>query len=446
MERKSATNYSVASRIGFHYFPDSLHYREKDLNLWLPRLKELKAAYLVLNSPTNRAIPEEFISALNQAKITPVINFNLPLSQDVPWGDLETLMRSYGRWGARYALLNQRPNSQAAWGEKYWNQPNLVEAHTKQFIDFGNMALNSGIRPIFSPLVPGGNYWDLAFLTGALNMLSNSAGSLLIRNMTLSAYAWDFGKSLDWGSGGSKVWQDVKPYKVPKNSQDQRGFRAYEWYDNATQSILGKSLPVMLFQAGINSDPLQSSTKSITPDTARQQLIYRLLRGENVYDPDNSAKLLSAISPKVLACNFYLLSDDNAKGNPNAWFASSGTPHKTARGLLRKYNMPVQEKQPAHPAKRPASVKAANPQFKYGRYVLVAKSLRPRIQEILKTMHAYISRYKPVVGFSCEEAKQAAYILVIAYENDFPEKEIQHLQENGNLVRLIKPEAMQASI
>ena len=105
MERKRTGEIKLPSRIGFHYFPDSLHYQEKDLNLWLPRLKDLNAAFLVLNSPTNRAIPEEFISALKQAKITPIINFNLPLSQNTPWGDLEVLMRSYGRWGSTLHIV-----------------------------------------------------------------------------------------------------------------------------------------------------------------------------------------------------------------------------------------------------------------------------------------------------------------------------------------------------
>ena len=446
MERKRTGEIKLPSRIGFHYFPDSLHYQEKDLNLWLPRLKDLNAAFLVLNSPTNRAIPEEFISALKQAKITPIINFNLPLSQNTPWGDLEVLMRSYGRWGARYALLNQKPNSQAAWGEKFWNQPNLVESHTKQFMQFGDLALDNGIRPIYAPLVPGGDYWDIAFLTAALKIMADSASSLLLRNMTLSAYAWDFGKSLDWGSGGAKVWKEVKPYKVPKASQDQRGFRAFEWYDQTAQSVLGKSLPIMLLQAGINMNTAHSNAKTTSPDTARQQTLYRLLRGENVYNPDNGAKLIKAISPKVLACNFYLLSSEETATQPYAWFTPNGTPLKTARGILRKYHQPSSEKKPARPVKKAAPEKVSAQQFKYGRYILVANSLKPRIQEILKKMHAYIVRYKPIVGFSCEEAKQAAYILVVAYENDFPEKEIQCLEENGNLVRVIKPDALQAAI
>ncbi len=51
-------------KVGFHYRMDSDHYSEKDLATWLPRLKELDASWIVLNAPTNRAIPEGFIPPL----------------------------------------------------------------------------------------------------------------------------------------------------------------------------------------------------------------------------------------------------------------------------------------------------------------------------------------------------------------------------------------------
>lgn len=447
MEHKREKNYSIKNRIGFHYFPDSLHYRDKDLSLWLPRLKELDASYLVLNSPTKRAIPEDFISETAKQKIDPIINFDLPLSQNTPWNDLEILLQSYGKWGVKYALLNQQPNNQSAWGENYWKQPGLVKSYTEQFIRFANIALDCGIKPVFSPLVPGGDYWDLAFLNESFNILSKSAKPWLINNIVLSAYAWDFGKPLDWGLGGTKVWKDVKPYKVPKNSQDQRGFRTYEWYAENTKSILGKSLPIMLLQAGVKNDPCISVSKTANPNTSRQQLIYRLLKGENVYAPGNTAKLVSAISPQVFACNFYLLSAEDAVNRPYAWFSPSGTPLKTVRGIhrkYRKYRKSKNTKSNSRPVSVPVGKKTAK--FKYGRYVLIAKSLKPQIQQILKTMHAYITRYKPIVGFSSEEAGQAAYILVIANENDFQPEEFQSMKENGSLVRILQPANLQASI
>ena len=50
-----------------------------------------------------------------------------------------------------------------------------------------------------------------------------------------------------------------------------------------------------------------------------------------------------------------------------------------------------------------------------------------------------------MVGFSCEDAKKSAYILVIAYAEDFPQQEIEQLQSSGSLVRVIHPDELRTS-
>jgi len=52
------------SRLGLHYFPDTIHYRQSDLQTWLPELRQLNVQWLVLRSETNRAIPETFLDGL----------------------------------------------------------------------------------------------------------------------------------------------------------------------------------------------------------------------------------------------------------------------------------------------------------------------------------------------------------------------------------------------
>jgi hypothetical protein len=93
-----------------------------------------------------------------------------------------------------------------------------------------------------------------------LKILADASNSFILNNTALSAFTWDFNRSLNWGAGGSKVWQEVKAYKVPETSQDQRGFRAYEWYAQVSQKFLGKTLPMLLLQAGLTADPQSSST------------------------------------------------------------------------------------------------------------------------------------------------------------------------------------------
>jgi hypothetical protein len=430
----------INNRFGLHYFSDSLHYGEKDLKLWLPRLQQLNAGWLVLNAPTSRAIPEDFISAVAQAGIKPIIDFDLPLSETTHWSDLEVLLRSYGRWGVSHALLNCQPNNQSAWSIEAWRRPDLLQSFTRQFQQFAQLALDCGVKPVYAPLMQGGDYWDLSFLEGSLKQLADESSSFLINNLTFSAYAWDQGKSIDWGAGASKVWKGVKAYKVPQGSQDQRGFRAYNWYQDVIQAALGKKLPILLFQAGVSDDPQNGLSPS---DLGKQELIYRLLNGENVYDPENPRRLIRAISSDVKACSFYLLSAANAAENDFAWFSADGSAQAPARSILelRRKNDQSKEKNP-----EPASVKDAGSYvFDHGRYILIAQSLKPRMQEILQKMHAYITRYKPMVGFSCEDAKKSAYILVIAYQEDFPQQEIEQLQGGGSLVRVIQPDELRTS-
>ena len=72
-------NQSKQSRLGFHYFPDTKHFSQRDLHKWLPELQALGASWLVLNSPMNRAVPEYFIRGLLSSGIEPIIRFDIPL-------------------------------------------------------------------------------------------------------------------------------------------------------------------------------------------------------------------------------------------------------------------------------------------------------------------------------------------------------------------------------
>lgn len=79
---------SDRSRLGFHYFPDTVHYRESDLRTWLPELKKMGAAWLTLCAPPDRAIPEIFLRGLMRDGIEPILHFHLPLSHQFQDGTL----------------------------------------------------------------------------------------------------------------------------------------------------------------------------------------------------------------------------------------------------------------------------------------------------------------------------------------------------------------------
>ena len=150
------------NRIGFHYYPDTNHYRESDLHTWLPELKTLEASWLVLDAPPDRAIPEFFINGILENGIEPILHFQLPLEDLPPIDDLKLLFNNYARWGVNYVILYSEPNRRSAWSAAAWAQNDLVERFLDRFIPPAEEAAKSGLIPVFPPLKPGGEYWDTA--------------------------------------------------------------------------------------------------------------------------------------------------------------------------------------------------------------------------------------------------------------------------------------------
>jgi hypothetical protein len=78
-------NITRASRIGINYYPDTFHYREEDAQKWVPIIKDLGFSWVVLMTPENRAIPENFLKGLINSEITPILHFSstsIPLQKN----------------------------------------------------------------------------------------------------------------------------------------------------------------------------------------------------------------------------------------------------------------------------------------------------------------------------------------------------------------------------
>ena len=439
MDHRSEKNIFLPNRLGFHYFPDAQHYSEMQIKLWMPILDAMKVGWLVVHSPLSRAIPEDFIRSMADGKINIVIDFNHPLNADVDWDGLETLIRAYGQWGVKYALLDRRANMRAVWGSGRWGNPALVSNYADQFTRFSEMALENAIHPVFGPLVPGGDYWDLAFLQTALTRIAESAPDIVRNNLTLSAYAWDFGRPLDWGAGGPGAWPNAGPYKKPDEfNQNQQGFRTHEWYDAAARTVFGKSLPIMLFEAGISLHPELAGVSYSEPDLGNQLAIFGLLKGANVYDRQEVDRLLSPISLQVIACNYFVLSSANKDDLLYQWFLEDGQRLPPAQAIyVREGILDALPSQPTVSSIRPESPELS---FRYGRYVLIAETLQPSADQILASLHYYIEKHKPMVGFSAEDAAQAAIIIAITPDGRLNTATMEKLKQNGGLVKVIRPD------
>jgi hypothetical protein len=146
------------NKIGFHYFQDTAHYTNKDLNTWMPEMVKMNARWVVLFSETSRAIPEQFIQGLNNANITPIIHFPFRLPNAPAPADVHALFDAYSHWGVKYVVLFDRPNQINSWSTASWSQQDLVERFIDRFLPLANEALKTGLKPVFPPLEPGGDY------------------------------------------------------------------------------------------------------------------------------------------------------------------------------------------------------------------------------------------------------------------------------------------------
>lgn len=434
MEHQSKKNYHLPNRFGFYYFPDCQHYAEKDIQRWLPALKEVNAQWLVLQSPVNRAIPEDFIRTFSESGIQLVIDFNSLLSTVVDWHDLELLLSNYGKWGAKYAMLNQYPNQQASWAHNQWGNSNLIDSVISEFIQFGTHCLENGIRPVFPLLTPGGDYWDLAFLKIALVMLKEKAPLSIQNNFVLSAAAWDWGKQLDWGTGGQERWPKVKPYKFPQESQNQLGFRTFEWYAQITSVVFGKSIPILLLQAGINNFQLDPEENTEPADLDKLIAIYKLLKGENVYEEPGNTHLLQPISADVIGCCFYLLASESPAQNACRWYSADGLRLPPAQAIHFIENG-KQEQIEENSNEKPSS----KVNFKQNRYILISSALESEASILLELLHPYIAKFRPMIGFSVEDAAESAMVLAVLPDDGSEPPKFEILKNNGSLVKIIHP-------
>jgi len=216
-------------RLGFHYFQDVNHYQVRDLNLWLPELQALNAGWLVVKSSTTQAIPEEFITGLVQGGIQPIIDFDMRINDNTKPDDLSVLLSAYARWGVKYVVFFRSPNVKSSWVEGTWSQGDLVERFLDRYLPFVRIAEQNDLIPVFPPLQPGGDYWDLSFLKKVLQLVQQRRSLDFTANLHMAVSGQTFSKSLTWGKGATAKWKAPRPYsKTEIGEQDHQGINTWE--------------------------------------------------------------------------------------------------------------------------------------------------------------------------------------------------------------------------
>jgi hypothetical protein len=436
----------ITNRIGFHYYPDTFHYREKDLQTWLPELQALGAGWLTLFAHPERAIPEPFIAGLLSNHLEPILHFQLPLPSPTRLASLELLLETYARWGVRYAVLFDRPNIRRAWAPSAWTQSEVVEQFLDIYTPLAERVLQAGLTPVFPPLEPGGDYWDTTFLQAALRSLQRRGRSEMLDAFTLGALAWTRGHPLDWGAGGPERWPMAIPYATPQGSQDQLGFRIFDWYLQIVAAELGSTRPLFILRAGSSGEAHAALPDPQTHTETALEIAQALT------EPGSGAA--DQIPPEVKACNFWLLAA--AAGSPHAaqaWFQPDGS-RLPAAAALRRWTVsqgrfahhpePVE----ATPIGSPTTNQAEQESNRTGHAKTIgaaaARRPHPITHYLLVPLYAWgvaewdmesirpiIEKFHPTVGFSIEEACLADRVTVAGGSKAFSETDLQRLREAG---------------
>lgn len=412
------------SRIGLHYYPDTIHYRIDDLKRWLPIFRKKSISWLILKANAERAIPEFFLRALIQANIQPIIEFNLPIDHLPQSKDFKILLQVYARWGVRYVILFDRPNQKTSWKTTSWAQQDLVDRFLDQYIPIARLVLEEGLIPVFPPLEPGGNYWDTAFLRGAIKGLLRRKQDSILQNLVIAAYGHTHNRDLDWGKGGPQRWPQTRAYLTPDGSEDQQGFRIFEWYQSIIHSLLQKKVPIILLQSGFPDFPEKFlSKRPLSNQVWRQQAeILQQLCDSLTSDQEN-------IPSDVVCCNFWLLaSDEETAYYHHGWYQGE---HCLIPEISTQRN-PINEN--ASDTENQMTVEHTHP-IKH--YVLLPTYEWGIADWHLEVVQPFIKKHKATIGFSIEEAKLAAKVTIIGNPQSFSEEKLQDIRSAGSFVERI---------
>ncbi len=393
--------------IGFQYFKSEGTFLLTQLQYWIPILKQLGARYIVFMGGFDLAVNEDIIQTTFSNEMVPIIHFSeeLPLVKD--FNHVKVLLNAYAKWGVKSIILGNKPNIKTSWSPTGWRYENLVDHFLDRFIPLAHYATAIGIKPVFPPLQPGGDYWDTAFLELALEGLERRQLSDILNHLVLACSGATFGKNLEWGKGGPGNWPQSKPYNTPEGQQDQIGFRTFEWYKTISRKTLQHALPLMILNCGSvgNERLLNYAEKQQHLSNMEQIITACQIRS---FTEKSSFQNRIDFPKEMRACMFSLemlqrlMEDDFTAPNLEALFAWPSFERET-----HTYRT----------GKNTSGTKVIE------HYLLLPKYHSGVSDAILNKIRPFIKRFHPTVGFSLSEAEHAQHVSV------FPDYAVISLQD-----------------
>jgi hypothetical protein len=414
--------------LGFHYFPDELHFRAVDLNAWLPELHALGAGWLTLVGSLTRAIPESFIRGLTQAGIAPIVH--IPVSPIRPLDPvaLRPLLESYERWGVKHVVVFSEPNARTSWSPGDWAKTALVERFLDTLIPILQAQMEAGLQPTFPALKTGGDYWDTAFLEAALAGMVRRGHDTLLHQLTFAVNLWTFNRPIDWGAGGLKNWPEVRPYQTPSGSQDQRGFRVFDWYNEIIAARVQDTRPLICLaggpRPGDNLDPAFPETDDGRHTSCTLEIVH--------------AMASNALPLNLLNVSLWLLAaPEESPFARDAWYRGDGTTLAVVEALKNRISAAAK----STPVPSGMAHSGAGP--KTGARPIRHYLLLPTFEWGVSEWHwnaalEFVRNTRPTCGFSPDEARQAEAVTILGNEQGVSHETELALRQAGCRVERIR--------
>ena len=413
------------NRLGFHYFQDTNHYLERDLAQVLPELRSLDSAWLILKSRHTVAIPEEFITGLVSEGIQPIVHFDFQVNSNIRPEDIRILITQYAKWGVKHVIFFDKPNTKKAWMPGTWSQGDLVERFLDRYLPFVRLAEQNGITPVFPPLEPGGDYWDLSFLRKAFLLVSQRRTLEFGANLHIAVSAQSFNNPIDWGNGGESKWRMPRPYaKTEIGEQDHFGLNTYQWYAQIARKTLNSSPKFILLYMGT----AEQKTNSMDDTLDYSELV------DLVLDSENETQSGFSISKNVIACIFWLMNTPKKKETQNTIKTTLiEIDEDTKPEWIEDLQAKVEETQKQNTEYKLAE-SLADWVFAIDHYLLLPSYEWGVPVNTLDRVRPIIAESKPTIGFSIAEACNARKVTVWNENGAFSEKDIQTLREAGCII------------
>ncbi len=391
---------------GFHYFPDELHYRAKDLEAWKDEFSQLGISWLTLRGSMARAIPEAFIRGVQELGIKPIIHIPAPIG--VP--DLtavDSLVKTYARWDVENVVFYDRPNQRTSWQPGMFARTKVVDRFLDLWIPVADIMLRRGLRPILPPLEQGGTYWDTAFLDMALMRLNQRKKYDITNALMLGIYAHAFDKPINWGQGGQAKWKDSRPYNTPEGSQDQLGFRSFEWYHEIIQSRLNEDVPMLMIAGGV------TETKDTVPTNQSDLAGWHGSCNKEVIDA--LTKVEDELPSYLQNVNFWLLSaNPNTPEHDEGWYRADGSINPCVAELKtlaqKRKKVLTREKSVSRHQRNTTRPDASKPIY---HYLLLPTFEWGPAKWHWDIVHEYVNAFQPTVGYTQHDARLAQFVTIV---------------------------------